>query len=119
MSASDSSSSIFVTDHPEDIRKKIKTYAFSGGGATLEEHRAHGCNLEVDIPYQWLKFFLDDDEKLAEIAEEYGSGRMMTGEVKDLLSDILVDLIETFQTNRAKVTDDVLAEYLKIRPLEF
>jgi hypothetical protein len=29
-----------------------------------------------------LKFFLDDDEKLSHIEKEYGSGRMMTKEVK-------------------------------------
>lgn len=28
------------------------SFAFSGGGATLEEHKQHGANLEVDVAYQ-------------------------------------------------------------------
>lgn len=65
MSASDSNSSIYLTDTPDMIRQKIKNYAFSGGGATKEEHEANGANLEVDVSYQWLRFFMEDDERLA------------------------------------------------------
>lgn len=119
MSASDSNSSIYLTDTPDMIKKKITKYAFSGGGETLEEHRKNGANLDVDISYQWLRFFLDDDAKIQHIAEEYGSGRMMTGEVKQMLSDVLSDIVIKFQQDRAKVTNDVVAEYMKIRPLEF
>ena len=41
-----------------------------------------GGNLDVDVPWKYLNFFLDDDEKLAEIGREYSSGRMLTGEIK-------------------------------------
>lgn len=60
-------STIFLTDTAKLIETKIKKYAFSGGGKTLEEHREKGANLEVDIPYQYLTFFMEDDEKLADI----------------------------------------------------
>ena len=40
MSSSDPNSSIFMTDTPAQIKKKINSYAFSGGGASIEEHRA-------------------------------------------------------------------------------
>jgi len=60
-------STIFLTDTPKMIEDKIKKYAFSGGGKTLEEHREKGANLEVDIPFQYLTFFLEDDDKLEEI----------------------------------------------------
>jgi len=59
---------------------QINKYAFSGGGATLEEHRAKGANLDVDVPWKYLNFFMEDDEKLAHIGREYGAGRMLTGE---------------------------------------
>eukprot|EP00798_Chlamydomonas_sp_ICE-L_P031871 gene31871-7079_t len=49
MSASVTSSAIFVTDTPAEIKNKINKYAFSGGGATLKEHKANGANLDVDI----------------------------------------------------------------------
>ena len=42
MSASDESSAIFVTDTPKAIKDKVNKFAFSGGGATVEEHRANG-----------------------------------------------------------------------------
>lgn len=64
MSTSDPNSAIFLTDTPQQIKDKINKHAFSGGGATLKEHKENGANLEVDIPYHYLRFFLEDDEKL-------------------------------------------------------
>jgi len=46
---------------------QINKYAFSGGRDTVEEHRQLGGNTEVDVSYQYLSFFLDDDERLAQI----------------------------------------------------
>jgi tryptophanyl-tRNA synthetase len=37
-------------------------YAFSGGQETLEEHREKGGNADVDVAYQYLLFFMEDDE---------------------------------------------------------
>ncbi|CAG7995817.1 unnamed protein product [Penicillium salamii] len=82
MSASVESSSIFLNDNPKQILKKINEYAFSGGQETLEEHRAKGGDPEVDVSYQYLEFFLEDDEELEWIREDYKSGKMSTGEIK-------------------------------------
>ncbi len=46
---------------------QINKYAFSGGRDTKEEHEKFGGNTELDISYQYLTFFLEDDEKLAHI----------------------------------------------------
>lgn len=62
MSASVESSSIFLKDSPKQILKKINRYAFSGGQETLEEHRAKGGDPEVDVSYQYLRFFLEVSE---------------------------------------------------------
>ena len=51
MAASVASSAIFVTDKPDEIKKKINKYAKTGGGQTVEEHRANGCDLSVDVPF--------------------------------------------------------------------
>ena len=59
MSASVDSSSVLVGDSPKKILSKINQYAFSGGQSTLEEHRAKGGNPDVDVPYQYLRFFLE------------------------------------------------------------
>lgn len=46
MSASDPNSAIFVTDTPKQVQKKVNKYAFSGGQATVEEHRQLGDSLD-------------------------------------------------------------------------
>jgi tryptophanyl-tRNA synthetase len=69
MSASDATSSIFMTDTPNQIKNKINKHGFSGGRETEEEHRKLGGDTDVDVAYQYLSFFLDDDEELAKIGE--------------------------------------------------
>jgi tryptophanyl-tRNA synthetase len=51
MSSSDPNSSVNLTDTPAEVKRKVNKYAFSGGGATVEEHRAKGANLDVDVPF--------------------------------------------------------------------
>ena len=52
---------------------QINKYAFSGGRDTIEEHRKLGGNTEVDVSYQYLTFFMEDDEKLAHIKTVSGN----------------------------------------------
>jgi len=119
MSASTTVSAIFVTDTPEQITEKIKYHAFSGGRATLKEHREKGGDLTVDVPYQYLNVFEFDDEKVKKIGEEFSSGRMTSAEIKNELVSVLVEFVRRHQEARKYVTDDVVHEYMKIRPLEF
>jgi tryptophanyl-tRNA synthetase len=105
MSASDETSAVYVTDTPKQVKTKINKYAFSGGRDTVEEHRALGANLAVDISWKWLNFFLDDDAKLASIGAEYAAGRMLSGEIKAELIALLSDLVLQHQARRAAVTD--------------
>ena len=67
MSASDKNTTIFLTDTANQIKKKINKHAFSGGRDTAEEQREFGANLAVDVPYQYLQFFMESDEEYAEI----------------------------------------------------
>ncbi|XP_034224167.1 tryptophan--tRNA ligase, cytoplasmic isoform X2 [Prunus dulcis] len=117
MSASDPNSAIYVTDSAKEIKNKINRYAFSGGQDSIEKHRELGANLEVDIPFKYLSFFLDDDAKLEEIRKEYGAGRMLTGEVKQLLIQVLTELVERHRRARAAVTDEMVDAFMAVRPL--
>merc|ERR1719499_2384447 len=74
MSSSDDNSAVFVTDTPKQIRKKVMKHAFSGGKDTAEEQRKHGANTNIDVAYQWLTFFMEDDEQLEDIRARYSSG---------------------------------------------
>jgi len=69
MSASAQESSIYMTDTQKMIKDKINKYAFSGGQTTVEEHREKGGNPDVDVSYQYLTFFLDDDAEVEQIAQ--------------------------------------------------
>ncbi|MCA9485856.1 MAG: tryptophan--tRNA ligase, partial [Nanoarchaeota archaeon] len=53
---------ILSRDSPAEVKKKINKYAFSGGQKTVEEHRDKGGNPEVDVAFQYLKFFFEEDD---------------------------------------------------------
>lgn len=69
MSASDANTSIYMSDTPAQIQNKISRHAFSGGQETEALHRAHGGDPDVDVAYQYLSFFEDDDELLKKLAD--------------------------------------------------
>ena len=62
---------------------------------------------------------MEDDEELQRIREEYGSGRMLTGEVKKILIGEVQALIHEFQERRAAVTEEDVDAFYAIRKLEF
>ena len=94
-------------------------YAFSGGGASVEEHRAKGGDCDVDISYQYLSFFEEDDDKLESIRRAYSSGEMLTGELKKELVAILQRIVAEHQERRKTITDDVVLQYMQPRKLNF
>ena len=69
MSASDANSAIFMSDTASQIKNKINKHGFSGGQETEEEHRRLGGNPDVDVSFQFLSFFLEDDDELKKIEE--------------------------------------------------
>ncbi|MBI2139938.1 tryptophan--tRNA ligase [Candidatus Woesearchaeota archaeon] len=93
---------IWTTDGPEEVAKKIRKYAFSGGADTVEEHRKNGGNPEIDASYQWLTFFEEDDKKLEKIYHDYKSGKLLSGELKQILIDTLNVFLKEHQAKREK-----------------
>ena len=84
MSSSQPETTIFLNDSMKSIEKKIKS-SFSGGQATVEEHRAKGGNPDIDVAYQYLRYFFEENDKeLDNIREEYISGKLLTGEIKSI-----------------------------------
>ena len=61
----------------------------------------------------------EDDERLEQIAKDYSSGALLTGEVKKELIGILQKFVAEHQEKRKLVTPEVIAEYMNVRPLEF
>ena len=117
MSSSEPTSAVILTDTAKEIKDKVNKYALSGGGQTVEEHRANGADLEIDVSYNWLKFFMEDDDELEKIRLDYSSGKLLTGEVKAILIKILQDFIAGFQAKRAAVTDQDVDTFMSIRKI--
>ncbi|KAL3236702.1 tryptophan--tRNA ligase WRS1 [Nakaseomyces bracarensis] len=113
MSASDENTAIFMTDTPKQIQKKINKYAFSGGQVSVELHREKGGNPDVDVAFQYMSFFKDDDEFLKECAEKYRAGELLSGEMKKYCIEVLQEFIKGFQERRGQVTDDILDKFMK------
>lgn len=121
MSASAVESSIYMTDSAKEIKTKINKYAFSGGQTTVEEHREKGGDPDVDVSFQYLTFFLDDDAEVEQIrqvrsplcllsicraqgpadahprSQDYRSGKLLTGELKQKTISLLQDFVKAFQ----------------------
>ncbi|XP_036397987.1 tryptophan--tRNA ligase, cytoplasmic [Megalops cyprinoides] len=119
MSASDPNSSIFLTDTAKQIKNKINKHAFSGGKDTIEEHRKYGGNTEVDVSFMYLTFFLEDDEQLEKIRQDYSSGALLTGELKKHLIETLQPMITSHQERRKQVTDEIVQQFMTPRRLDF
>ena len=108
MSASNENETIYTTDSPEAVKKKINKYAFSGGQPDVEEHRKKGGNPDIDVSYQYLRiFFEQDDKKLEQIHDDYKSGKMLTGELKQILIEKINKFLASHQEKREKARDQL------------
>jgi tryptophanyl-tRNA synthetase len=108
MSSSQKESAIWLSDDEKTVRSKIMKYAFSGGQPTIEEHRKKGGNPDVDVSFQWLKIFFEpDDGRLRKIEEEYRSGKMLTGELKEILVEKVCRFLEEHRERREKAREEI------------
>jgi len=112
MSSSDPMSYIALTDTPEEAANKIKKYAFSGGQATLEEHRKLGGNPDVDVSFQMLRYgFEPDDKKLESLEKDYRSGKLLSGEMKQYAIEKITAFLKEHQEKRKKA-EKIVAQFL-------
>ena len=82
MSSSQPKTTLFLRDDLAAVEKKIKR-AFSGGQATVEEHRRLGGNPDIDVAYQYMMYFFEEDDAfLAELNSSFRSGTLLAGEMK-------------------------------------
>ena len=108
MSASKENGTIYTTDSPNEVKKKINKYAFSGGQPDIEQHRKIGGNPDIDVSYQYLRIFFEpNDEKLKSIHDDYRSGKMLTGELKGILIEKINEFLKVHQEKREKAKDQI------------
>ena len=71
MSSSKPKTTLFLSDDITSVEKKIKK-SFSGGQATIEEHRRLGGDPDKDVAYQYMMYFFEEDDAfLEEINQSY------------------------------------------------
>ncbi|MFA7708218.1 MAG: tryptophan--tRNA ligase [Candidatus Pacearchaeota archaeon] len=113
MSSSEASQGILSTDSSSEVKNKINKYAFSGGQATIEEHRKLGGNPDVDVCFQYLKFlFEEDDKKLAQIEKDYKSGKLLTGELKKYTIEKINSFLSEHQKKRNAITQKDIDKFI-------
>ena len=99
---------LFLSDSEKEVANKIKKYAFSGGQATIEEHRKLGGNPDIDVSFQYLKIFFEpNDQKLKKIYEDYKSGKMLTGELKEILIEKVNSFLKEHQKRKEQAKKDL------------
>jgi tryptophanyl-tRNA synthetase len=113
-------STLFLTDSAQILRKKVLANCYSGGGGngTLEDHRKYGGNPDVDIAYQYLRYFEENDEALNKIHDSFKKGEMTCGEIKELLVKKLVEIYERIQNRKSQLSKEHLDEFYKLKPIE-
>ncbi|MDH5416176.1 MAG: tryptophan--tRNA ligase [Nitrosopumilus sp.] len=108
MSASAENGTIYTTDTPNVVKKKINKHAFSGGQPDVELHRKIGGNPDIDVSFQYLRIFFEpDDDKLKTIYEDYKSGKLLSGELKAMLIEKINDFLSVHQEKREKAKDKI------------
>ena len=84
MSSPKPKTTLFLNDDIVTAEKKIKK-SFSGGQATIEEHRRIGGDPDIDVAYQYMMYFFEEDDKfLEEINQGYRAGKILAGEMKQM-----------------------------------
>jgi tryptophanyl-tRNA synthetase len=111
---------LFLTDKSEVLREKIMKHAFSGGGGdgSMADHKKYGGNPDVDISYQYLRYFEFDDDKLAEIKDGFKNGEISCSQMKTMMADKIVNLFMDHQHKRTLVTKEILDNFYKLKPIE-
>jgi tryptophanyl-tRNA synthetase len=95
---------------PEDInivKKKIKR-ALTGGRDTLEEHRRLGADISKDMVYELLKMHLiEDDNELKKIHDDYISGKLTSGEIKEIACKKMEIFMLNFNSKLEKAKKEI------------
>ncbi|MEC8735986.1 MAG: tryptophan--tRNA ligase [Candidatus Thermoplasmatota archaeon] len=100
MSSSKPKTTLFLSDDIATAEKKIKK-SFSGGQATIEEHRRLGGDPDKDVAYQYMMYFFEEDDKfLGEINQDYRAGKILAGEMKQMCIERATDWLSNLAEKR-------------------
>ena len=105
MSKRDPMSFLLLNDDPEIAKKKILN-AVDGGRKTAKEQRELGGEPEKCVVYELCLFhFVEDDEELKKMYEDCKSGKILCGECKQRVAEIVAKFLEEHQRKKEKFMD--------------
>lgn len=92
-------------DKPETIAKRISN-AFTGGRATIKEQRELGGVPEICPVYEICMFhFVEDDSEIIKVYNDCKAGKLMCGEHKKQVIDIVSKFVREHQQKKKKFLD--------------
>lgn len=107
MSSSKPESAIFLTDTPQEAKKKIMN-AKTGGAATLEEQKKTGGKPDECMIYElFLYHLIEDDSELKRIYESCKKGELMCGSCKNHAAKQMEHLLLDLQEKRKKAMEQI------------
>jgi tryptophanyl-tRNA synthetase len=115
MSKSKPESCIELPEDMNSVKKKISR-ALSGGRDTLQEHKKKGAIIEKDMSFELLKqHLIEDDKELNKIYNAYKSGKMTSGEIKQLT----IEKMEKFMNNFVKGVEKAKKQISSLKFVRF
>jgi len=111
MSSSKPESAIFLTDTPQDAKKKIMS-SKTGGAVTLEEQKKNGGKPDECVVYElFLYHLIEDDKELQDIYISCKNGKKMCGECKKYAAELMEKMLTDIQAKR-KAAEKKIKQYL-------
>ncbi|CAD8044255.1 unnamed protein product [Paramecium primaurelia] len=105
MGTTNPTQAIFLRVIPKEIEEKVnkqliildKINCFVWGLQDYKWTQIKGSDLSIDVPYDYSRFFLEDDIRLQEIRDLYGKSIMMTSEIKKELITVFTKIVKVHQ----------------------
>jgi len=105
MSSSQPQTTIFTTDRPKEVKKKIGN-AFTGGQVSVEEQRKLGGRPEVCSVFKYQYYLFEKEDKaLDDLTERCRKGEILCGECKQLLTQRINEFLEEHQRKREEAKE--------------
>ncbi len=102
MSGSKPKTAIYLSDTPEVIASKIKR-AYTGSVSSLDVHKKLGAVPEACSVFSLLYLHHPDDAFVQDIYDQYKSGQLTSGELKEITTAFITDLVLKHQVAKSKI----------------
>ena len=104
---------ILLSDNVKQVERKILKVAFSGGRDSTEEHRRLGGQCDIDISYQYLRLFCQDDKLVQETFDNYSSGVLLSGDLKKtIVCPFMKQFMADFEQQKKPITTKNMKDFM-------